>query len=121
MNPVIKFFKSFFYAVKGIVFAIIKERNMKVHLLSVIVVSAAGFYFHISQTEWIAVVVCFALVISLEMINTAIEMLADKFSPHKDDIIGSIKDISAGAVFVAAIFSIVIAWLVFRKYLWHYL
>jgi diacylglycerol kinase len=121
MNSAIKFFKSFFYAAKGIVFAIIKERNLKVHLLAVIVVSVAGFYFHISQTEWIAVVLCFALVISLEMINTAIEMLADKISPDKDDIIGSIKDISAGAVFVAALCSVIIAIIVFGKYLWHYL
>jgi diacylglycerol kinase len=116
-----KFIKSFFYAARGIVFAILKERNLKVHLLAVIVVSVAGFYLHISQTEWLAVILCFALVISLEMVNTAIEMLADKISPDKDDIIGNIKDISAGAVFVAAICSVVIAWLVFGKFLWHYL
>jgi len=94
---------------------------MKVHLLAVIVVSAAGFYFQITTTEWLAVLLCFVLVISLEMVNTAIEILANKINPEKDEAIGRAKDVAAGAVLVAAIFAVVIAGIVFGKHLWHYL
>jgi diacylglycerol kinase len=117
----IKFLKGFVFAFKGILSALLSERNMKVHLLAVIVVSVAGCCFQISTTEWLAVLLCFALVISLEMVNTAIEILADRISPGKDEAIGKAKDIAAGAVLIAAIFSVVIAIMVFGKHLWHYL
>jgi diacylglycerol kinase (ATP) len=112
-----RFIKSFYYATKGILSALLSERNMKVHLLAVVVVSAAGFYFHITRTEWLAVILCFALVISLEMLNTAIEILADKINPEKDEAIGKAKDIAAGAVMVAAIFSVAVAVIIFGKYI----
>ena len=116
-----KFLLSFFYASKGIFFVFRNERNMKVHLLAIIVVSTAGCYFHISEKEWIAVILCFALVMGFEMLNTAIELLANKISPEHDKEIGRVKDIAAGAVLAAALFSIVIACLIFTKYLWHYI
>jgi diacylglycerol kinase (ATP) len=113
----INFLKGFVFALKGIFSALLSEKNMKVHALAVVVVSVAGYYFHITATEWLAVIFCFALVISLEMVNTAIEILADKISPAKDEAIGKAKDIAAGAVLVAAIFSALVAMMVFGKYI----
>jgi diacylglycerol kinase len=51
------------------------------------------------------------------MINTAIEILADKISSEPDELIGKAKDVAAGAVFIAAIFSVIVAAIIFRKYL----
>ncbi len=116
MNSLVKFFKGFLFAAKGIAFVVLKERNMKVHLLAVLTVTLAGFYFNITNTEWIAVCLCFALVIGLEMLNTAIEILADKLHPQQNEQIGRVKDIAAGAVMVAAIFAVVIAVFIFWKY-----
>jgi diacylglycerol kinase len=110
------FLKGFVYAFNGIVIALKSERNMKVHVLAVVVVSAAGFYYHIAAIEWIALLLCFSMVISLEMINTAIEILANKISPEKNQFIGNAKDIAAGSVLVAAIFSVGVAFLVFGQY-----
>jgi len=116
VNALIKSFKGFLFASKGIAFVVLKERNMKVHLLAVFTVTLAGFYFNITNTEWMAVSLCFALVISLEMLNTAIEILADKLHPEQDEQIGRVKDIAAGAVMMAAIFAVVIAVIIFWKY-----
>lgn len=107
---------SFFYAFTGIFVAVRSQRNMKIHLLAVAVVSAAGAYYKISSSEWLAVFLCFALVITLEMMNTAIELLADKLHPEKNKQIGKVKDVAAGAVLVAAMFSVAIAVVVFGKY-----
>jgi diacylglycerol kinase (ATP) len=111
-----KLIKSFGYAFNGLWLGISTQRNMQIHLLAVAVVTTAGFYFHISANEWLAVVLCFALVISLEMINTALEILADKFHPERNEQIGQVKDIAAGAVLVAALFAVVVAVVVFGKY-----
>jgi diacylglycerol kinase (ATP) len=112
-----KIIKSFGFAFKGLWLAVSTQRNMQIHLLAVVLITSAGFYFQISAYEWIAVSLCFALVISLEMINTAIEIFADKLHPEKNEQIGKVKDIAAGAVLVAAIFAVVVAGLVFGKYL----
>jgi diacylglycerol kinase len=111
-----KLIRSFGYAFNGLWVSISTQRNMQIHVLAVAVVTAAGFYFNISQTEWIAVSLCFALVISLEMINTAIEIFANQLHPEKNEQIGKVKDIAAGAVLVAALFTVVVAVLVFGKY-----
>lgn len=111
-----KFFWSFVYAFRGVYYAIYSQRNMKVHLLAVAVVSFAGIFLGISAFEWLAILLCFALVIGLEMVNTAIELLADKLHPEKNEQIGRVKDVAAGAVLVAAVFSILIALLIFGKY-----
>lgn len=112
-----KLIKSFGYAFNGLRIAISTQRNMQIHLIAVAVVTTTGFYFHITPAEWLAVVLCFALVTSLEMINTAIEILADKLHPEKNEQIGKVKDVAAGAVLVAAVFTVVVAILVFRKYI----
>jgi diacylglycerol kinase len=109
--------RAFFLAFRGILIAFKKERNVKIHFAAVLIVSIAGTYFKITMYEWISVILCFALVISLEMINTAIEILADKISSEPDELIGKAKDVAAGAVFIAAIFSVIVAAIIFRKYL----
>jgi diacylglycerol kinase (ATP) len=114
-----KFIKSFYFAFKGIAYAATTQRNLQVHLLAVIVVSATGIYFHISTLEWIAVFCCFALVISLELMNTAFELLADALHPGPNAIIGKAKDVAAAAVLIAAIFAVIIAILIFGKYIFN--
>ena len=72
-----------------------------------------GFVFEISNMEWIAIVIVTALVFSIEIINSAIEKLADFASPNYNDAIKKIKDLSAAAVLVSAIVSVVVAFIIF--------
>jgi diacylglycerol kinase len=83
-----KLLQSFGYAFKGLFAALQSELNMKIHLLAVVIVVFAGFYFEITNTEWALVLLCMALVIALELINTAIEKLLNKLHPEFDETIG---------------------------------
>ncbi len=112
-----KLLQSFGYAFKGFFAAVQSELNMKIHLLAVAVVFFAGFFFNITSIEWALVLLCMALVIALELINTAIEKLLSKLHSEFDETIGLAKDISASAVLVASVFAVIIGAIVFVPYL----
>ena len=112
-----KLLQSFGYAFKGLSAAVQSELNMKIHLLAVAVVAFAGIYFKITSTEWALVLLCMGLVLSLELINTAIEKLLNKLHPEFDETIGLAKDISASAVLVASVIAVIIGAIVFVPYL----
>jgi len=73
----------------------------------------AGILFQISTLEWAIVLFCIGWVFALELINSAIENTADLVSKEKNDAIKKIKDLSAGAVLVAAIASATIGLIIF--------
>jgi diacylglycerol kinase (ATP) len=105
--------KSFGYAIKGIRLAVQSEINMRIHVFVMILVVFCGIFFNISVNEWLLCLLCFALVISTEMLNTSIEKIVNMISPQRNQIAGEIKDIAAGAVFVNAIVSVIIGLFIF--------
>ena len=104
---------SFGYAFNGLKLLIQEEPNAKIHFIVAIAVVVAGFYFKISFLEWIALVFAIGLVITLEIINTSIENMADFISPEKNEMIKKIKDLSAAGVLVSVITAIIIGLIVF--------
>ena len=105
--------KSFGYAGKGISSVIKSEPNMKIHLFIGLLVLICGFIFHISLTEWMLCLLCFGLILGMEMMNTAIENLVDLISPDQHPLAGKVKDIAAGGVLICAILSVIIGLLIF--------
>jgi diacylglycerol kinase len=103
---------AFKAAFNGIAIALRSERNLRFHFLAVAVVSISGFLIGMTNLEWLMILILFAIVISMELINSAIERLCDLVQPEKDTQIGKIKDISAGAVlwtcFIAVIAALVL-------------
>lgn len=108
-----KLIKSFDYAWQGILYCLKTQLNFRIHLLAIIIVTAAGFIFTISKTEWLFTVVCCMAVITAEMINTATEKLCDVVTTEQHPGIKVIKDISAGAVLACAAGSVVIGCIIF--------
>ena len=104
-----KFIKGFGYAIRGIVVAVKEQLNLKIHLLATAVVIGAGIYFNLNAIEWSVIFLTFGLVIVAEMLNSAIEYLVDFVSPGHNALAGKIKDVSAGAVLIAAIVAIAVA------------
>lgn len=92
------------------------EQNGIIQLFIAIAAVAAGMFFKISATEWCLVLGCIALVLSLEMLNTAIEKLCNHVTPDFHPAIKIIKDISAGAVLWSAVCAAIIGVIVFYKY-----
>ncbi len=95
--------KSFPHAFNGLKILFREEHNARIHLAAVICVVAAGIIFRVSLTEWIALVIVIVFVISLEIINSIIERIANFMSPEFDIRIKKIKDLAAAAVLVGAI------------------
>ena len=73
----------------------------------------AGIYFQISTNEWITILICIGMVLSMEAANSAIEKLVDLVSPQKNHLAGWIKDIAAAAVLIASIMALLIAAMIF--------
>ncbi|WP_294580682.1 diacylglycerol kinase family protein [uncultured Thomasclavelia sp.] len=107
------FYKSLNYAISGIISCIKKERNIKIHIIFMILVIICGFIFHLSITEWLICILLFALVISLELVNTAIEAVVDLCSPDYHELAKYAKDVAAGSVLISAIASVVIGLIIF--------
>lgn len=112
-----KFLSGFVHAFNGIRKAFQEQRNVKVQVCCGVAVIISGFYFHISMPEWIIVLVMNALVISLELVNTAIENLVDLITIERKPLAGKIKDIAAGAVLLSAFVSVIVGFLIFSKYI----
>ncbi|MFI5171137.1 MAG: diacylglycerol kinase family protein [Chitinophagales bacterium] len=105
--------KSFGDAMNGLLLFFKTEWHARLHLLAVVVVTIAGFYFEINSGEWVAVLIAFALVIGSELLNTAIEKLCDFVQPENHSSIRQIKHISAGAVLFSAVIALIIACIIF--------
>lgn len=100
------FFKGFVYAGRGLALAF-RERNFRFHLCAACFVSwfAARFY-ELTRAEWAILLLAFGAVMGLEVVNTALEHLADRVTRERDEHIRRCKDCAAGAVLVAAIFAV---------------
>ena len=107
-----KFFRSFRYAVEGILTAT-KEQNLRFHLLSAVIVVLAGIFTGLSTTEWLLITFVIALVIGTELFNSAIERVVDLASPEIHPLAKQAKDMAAGAVLVFAVASVIIGLLIF--------
>ena len=104
---------AFSCAWAGISYAFTSQRNLKIHLCFALVAVALGFALRISEAGWLAVVVCIALVMALEIVNTAIESVVDLVSPEWHILAKHAKDCAAGAVYLAAFASVVVATIVY--------
>ena len=104
---------SFKYAFEGIITTIKEERNMFIHFLIAIIVVITGIYVRLSLNEWFICLLLFALVFSLELINTAIENTVDLVATKKNKKAKLAKDAAAGAVLIAAVFASIIGIIIF--------
>ena len=109
--------RSFGYAFEGIRTGILKERNMKIHCLAVILVTAAGAFLGLSAVDRCVCLLLFALVISLELVNTAVEAVVDLVTEERKPLAKIAKDTAAGAVLFASLAAVIIGCIIFIPYL----
>ncbi len=114
-----KLIRSMLNAWRGIKYSFTTQTNFKIHLLLSAIVLTAGIWLNISTIEWMVVFICIAVVLTTELLNTAIEKLADVVHLEIHPGIKLVKDIAAGAVLVCAIVSFVIATIVFLPKILH--
>ena len=108
-----KLIRSFGYAFKGVVYAAATQLNFRVHLVCAIIAVFAGYALHISNSEWLWIILCIGMVLVAELFNTVIEFLTDLVSPEYNKKAGLVKDMSAGAVLIIAITALIIGLIIF--------
>lgn len=95
--------QRFKYAFAGVFEAFAADLNVRIHVAIAGLAIILGFVFEISSTEWLVQFIFISLVISLEMLNSAVELLVDEQYKTIHPTAKRIKDISAGAVLVTSI------------------
>ncbi len=108
---------AFKYAGQGMRALLRYEHNARIHLVAAVVAIAAGFLFGITPMEWCLIVLCIALVIAAEALNSAVEALADKITLERDPLIGRAKDLGATAVTLLALAAAIIGAIIFIPYI----
>jgi len=100
-------------AVKGFIYVLRTQRNMRLHFLTATLVLVLGIYLNISRIELLILFGAIILVLALEMLNTASELVMDVVEDLFHPVIKIIKDVTAGAVFLAAINAVAVGYVVF--------
>lgn len=108
---------SFKYALTGILTALKEEPNLKFHFLVGVAVITAAFILNISRSDWMIIIFLIGFVVSLELTNTAVEAVVDAFTDKEHPKAKLAKDISAGAVLIAAITAAVLGIIIFLPYI----
>lgn len=93
------------------------EHNIRIHLVAALAAIALGMICRLSRTDWLIIILCIGFVITAEFMNTAVERLVDLISPEEHKAAGTIKDIAAGGVLIAAITAFIAGMVIFFPYL----
>ncbi|MHB8922774.1 MAG: diacylglycerol kinase [Thermoleophilia bacterium] len=105
--------KSFTFAFEGIVHVLRTQRNMKIHFVLAFLVLGGSLFFDLSRTELVTLMITVSFVLVMEMVNTAVEAAIDTFGTAFDPMAKIAKDVAAGAVLLAALNALAVAYLTF--------
>jgi len=108
-----RLFDSFNYAIEGIVYAVRTQRNMVIHMVAALFVLTACFFYDLSKEELLIIIITITLVITAEMINTAIESAIDATTNYYHPLAKIAKNTAAGAVMITAINAVAIGYIIF--------
>lgn len=115
-----RFSRSLSYAFKGIFFALRHEKNFQTEIIVSFFVIGGMFFFPLSGMERSLIVLSMALVLTLELANTALERVMDILKPRVHPYARVIKDVMAGAVLLATLASIAIGLVIFSPYVFSF-
>jgi diacylglycerol kinase len=110
-----RLFKSFTYAGRGLVKVIKEEQNFKIELIISIVVLVLAVCLRFNYLELAILVVVIGLLLLAEVINSVVELISDVLKPKLDHYVKDIKDLAAGAVFIAALIAVATTLIIFAK------
>lgn len=108
---------SFKHAFSGIFYFFRTQPNFRIHLLATIVVLIAAFYFQVTRSEWLILLLTITMVLVAEMLNTAVESMTDLITIKRHKHAKIAKDVAAGMVLSTAILSILVGLVIFAPYL----
>ena len=108
--PLRKWIQSANHAIEGILHASKTQRHMRYHLYAAIFILLLGFVLGISWSDFALLIILSIVVLSVEMLNTTIEVITDVLFKEYDIKAKEIKDIAAGAVLITALGAVIIGY-----------
>ena len=105
--------KSFSFAFSGIIYALGHERNLRIHFAAAALVLYLTRYYSLSRAEFALLLLVIGLVITCELLNTAIETNVDLKTPVWNSLAKIAKDVAAGAVLVSGLTALAVAAVLF--------
>jgi diacylglycerol kinase (ATP) len=110
--------QSFRFAFSGLWYALRTQRNTRIHLTLAVAATALGMWLGLSLTQWAVLALTIGFVLVSEMLNTVAETLVDLVSPDYHPLAKVVKDVTAGAVLLTAIVSVIVGLLMLGPPLW---
>jgi len=110
-----KMLDSFNYAIEGIIHTFRTQRNMRFHMIAALLVLTVCFLYDLSKPELLAIVISISLVLTTELVNTAIEFTIDLYTSNYHHLAKHAKNAAAGAVLVTALNAVVVGFIIFWK------
>jgi diacylglycerol kinase (ATP) len=104
---------SFNFACNGVLSLLKNEHNSRIHLVAAFAAIVLGIILKINSLEWCLIILVIGIVFLSELLNSAIEILADLINPEWSEGIKKVKDYSAAAVLISAIVSISVGGIIF--------
>lgn len=101
------------HAIRGLKTVFKTERNFRIHTLAALVVVVLAWYKGLSENLWIALLLVIALVMALEIFNSAVERLVDILAPKTHNFAKEIKDLLAAMVLLVSFFAAIIGLIIF--------
>lgn len=115
MNRLARSFKDAF---AGLAYCFVTQRNMTIHTVFGLLIFMAALWLRVSMLEMLILLTAIFAVLVAEALNTALEKAVDLCTREENDLAHIAKDVAAGAVLLAATFSVLVGLFVFGPRLW---
>lgn len=112
-----RFTKSFSYSIEGLKYAYKYEQSMLIHVIATVCVIGANIFFQVSGIHWLITLLAVGMVLSAELINTAIEAVVDLVTLEIHPLAKIAKDCGSAATFVLAMMAAIIGFVVYIPYI----
>ena len=111
-----RFFQSLRDALRGLVYVFRTEQNFRLQTLGGAVALALAVIFQVPTWQAVFIIFLIAAVITMELLNTALEHFTDLLKPRLHHYVMAIKDIMAAAVLVTSLGALLIGLIIFIPY-----
>lgn len=108
---------KFAHAFRGIRLGIVGQSSFTVHLTTAALVGIVATVLRCELWQWCMLVLCIALVLGFELLNSAVESLARGLCQEHNEMVGRALDIASGAVLLVSLLTAVVGLLIFAKQL----
>jgi len=115
--PLRKWLKSTNFAIEGVLHGAKTQLHLRYHFFSAAFILFLSFLLGVTRMEFVVISLAVMLVITAEMLNSAIEVVVDILSPEYSEGARVAKDIAAGAVLISAFGAAVLGYIIIFPYL----